>query len=335
MLATLVLLFAADGVSPRQATLDVQDHIESKLPKLPTFVSPEAWRKYADKLRVEVREKVMLRGEAAKWAKMPVKPEYAETITAEGCTVQKLRYEVVPGMWIPALLYTPKDRADKMPVMLAVNGHDRVGKAVDYKQIRCLNLARRGMIVLNLEWFGMGQLNQPGNNHGALNQIDLCGSSGLAPFYLSMSKGLDILLSRPGADPARVAVSGLSGGGWQTITISSLDTRVTLANPVAGYSGFKVKIRDHLMDLGDSEQTPCDLGTLADYTHLTCFRAPHPTLLTYNAKDRCCFTAGHALPPLLEAAGPVFKLLGKPENLRSHINHDPGDHNYGKDNRQQ
>src|SRR4051812_34422930 len=134
MLASLVLLFAADGVSPRQATLDVQDYLESKLPKLPTFDSPEAWKKYADRLQNDVRNKVMLRGEAANWARQAVKPVFADSIDAEGCTVQKLRYEILPGMWIPALLYTPRERAAKMPVMLAVNGHDRLGKAVDYKQ---------------------------------------------------------------------------------------------------------------------------------------------------------------------------------------------------------
>jgi hypothetical protein len=167
-----------------------------------------------------------------------------------------------------------------------------------------------------------------------MNQLDLCGTSGLAPFYLAMSRALDVLLALPGADRERVSVSGLSGGGWQTIFISSLDPRVTLANPVAGYSSFRVRIRDHFKDLGDSEQTPCDLATVADYTHLTALRAPRPTLLTYNAKDDCCFEAGYALPPLLDAARPVFKLYGREKALRSHVNHDPGTHNYEKDNRQ-
>src|SRR5262249_27080245 len=154
-----------------------------------------------------------------------------------------------------------------------------------------------------------------------------CGTSGLAPFYLSMSRGLDLLLSLPNADPARVAVSGLSGGGWQTIVISSLDTRVTLSNPVAGYSSFRTRVR-HLNDLGDSEQTPCDLATVADYTHLTAMRAPRPTLLTFNSKDNCCFESGYALPPLMDAATPVFKLFDREKALRSHVNDDPGTHNY-------
>src|SRR5262249_14499435 len=99
-------------------------------------------------------------------------------------------------------------------------------------------------------------------------------------------------------------------------------------------SSFTVKIRDHFKDLGDSEQTPCDLATIADYTHLTALRAPRPTLLTYNAKDQCCFEAGYALPPLLKSAGPIFKRYGKQTPLRSHVNDDPGTHNYEKENRE-
>ena len=43
-----------------------------------------------------------------------------------------------------------------------------------------------------------------------------------------MDRGLGILAAHPNADPDRLAVSGLSGGGWQTIVISALDRRVAL-----------------------------------------------------------------------------------------------------------
>jgi hypothetical protein len=91
---------------------------------------------------------------------------------------------------------------------------------------------------------------------------------------------------------------------------------------------------EHYKDLGDSEQTPCDLATLVDYTHLTAMLAPRPSLLTFNAKDNCCFESGYALPPLEKAARPMFKLFDRETALRTHINFDPGDHNFGKDNRE-
>jgi hypothetical protein len=79
---------------------------------------------------------------------------------------------------------------------------------------------------------------------------------------------------------------------------------------------------------------PTDLGHFADYTHLTALRAPRPTLLTYNSKDDCCFESGYALPPLTKAAAPIYRLFGGPDRLRTHINDDPGTHNFLVDNRE-
>jgi hypothetical protein len=321
-------------IGPRTALTEVQEFVDAKVPRLPTIKTAKEWDEVSQRIRERVLHEVVFRGEAAKWRDAKTKVETLETVKGtEGYTLKKVRYEILPGFWIPALLYEPEKLSGKMPVSLAVNGHDGKGKAADYKQIRCINMAKRGIIVLNVEWLGMGQLAMPGNQHGVMNQLNLCGTSGLAPFYLSMSRGLDLLLAHPNADPKRVAVSGLSGGGWQTIFISSLDARVTLTNPVAGYSSFRTRIQ-HDKDLGDSEQTPCDLGTIADYAHLTAMMAPRPTLLTFNAKDNCCFEAGYALPPLKEGAAPFFKLFGAEKALRSHVNDVPGDHNFGKDNRE-
>jgi hypothetical protein len=332
--SALAELLAREIVGPRQALVDAQEFVDPKIPRMPQVKSAEEWDRIAARLRQDVLERVVFRGEAARWRNLPTRVEWQDTIPGgAGYKIRKLRYEAVPGLWVPALLYEPEKLSGKVPVHLAVNGHDRVGKAAPYKQVRCINLAKRGTIVLNVEWLGMGQLNVPGLAHARMNQLDLCGTSGLAPFYLSMSRGLDVLLQHAHADPARVGVSGLSGGGWQTITISSLDTRVKLANPVAGYSSFRTRLQ-HFKDLGDSEQTPTDLATVADYTHLTAMLAPRGLLLTYNDKDNCCFESGYALPPLLEAATPIYRLFGKEKSLRSHVNSDPGTHNFLKDNRQ-
>jgi hypothetical protein len=332
--ADLKKALSREIIGPQASMKEVQDFIEPRVPAVPEAKSAEEWQTIAADLRRRVLQDVVYRGEAKAWSEGATKVEWAGEIPGgPGYSIRKLRYEALPGLWIPAVLYVPEKTSGKVPVHMAVNGHDRAGKAADYKQIRCINLAKRGVISLNVEWFGMGQLNTPGYGHYLMNQLDLCGTSGLAPFYLSMKRGLDVLLSLENADPARVAVSGLSGGSWQTITISALDTRVTLTNPVAGYSSFKTRVR-HLKDLGDSEQTPSDLATVADYCHFTAMMAPRPTLLTFNAKDNCCFESNYALQPLLEAAQPAFRLHGVETNLRAHVNHDPGNHNYGLDNRQ-
>ncbi len=325
---------------PDDTLAEVQRFVTGRIPTVPSFDSVESWEQYANQLRRDVLDKVVFRGEAAHWRDAKVRVEWLDEIVGgPGYHIRKLRYEALPGLWIPALLYEPHNfdgpftTDGKVPAVLNVNGHDGDGKAADYKQLRCINQAKRGMLALNVEWLGMGQLQGDDYTHYRSNQIDLCGTSGLAPFYLAMSRALDLLLEHPKADPERVAVAGLSGGGWQTIVISALDTRVTLANPVAGYSSFRTRAY-HFSDLGDSEQTPVDLATVADYAHLTAIRAPRPTLLTFNAKDNCCFRADHALQPLLDVAEPVYEQFGMRDRLRWHVNDDPGDHNFKLDNRQ-
>ncbi|MEX0718506.1 MAG: acetylxylan esterase [Planctomycetaceae bacterium] len=320
-----------DKELPRQQT---EKYAAGKVPPLPQATTPADWERHVARWREETFAKVIYRGEAAGWRDAETEVKWFDTLEpGEGYRIRKLRFEAIPGLWVPALLYEPAKLEGKVPVVLNVNGHDAKGTAAPYKQIRCINQAKRGMIALNVEWFGMGQLRGPGFDHYKINQLDLCGTSGLALHYLSMKRSLDLLLDHEHADPKRVAVTGLSGGGWQTIVISALDERVTLSNPVAGYSSYVTRTA-HLSDLGDSEQTPVDLATVVDYTHLTAMRAPRPTLLTYNAKDNCCFASGHALPPLMDAARPVFDLYGKSDALRSHVNEDPGTHNFEKDNRQ-
>jgi dienelactone hydrolase len=317
-----------------QALIDVQFYCSRKIPKMPGVGTADEWAEKADEYREAVLRDVVYRGKAAAWRDAKTQVEWLDTIEGgPGYRIKKLRYEVLPGLWTVALLYEPENLEGKVPVILNVNGHSAEGKVYHPKQHRCINQAKRGMLALNVEWLGMGQLRTDGFLHYRMNQLDLCGTSGLAPFFLAMKRGIDILLSLEHADPERLAVTGLSGGGWQTITISSLDPRVKLSVPVAGYSSFITRT-EHLKDLGDSEQTPCDLATIVDYKHMTAMMAPRPTLLIYNQDDNCCFEAKYALQPLVDAASPIFELFGKKDCLRTHINYDPGTHNYEQENRE-
>ncbi|HVU88902.1 MAG TPA: CehA/McbA family metallohydrolase [Pirellulales bacterium] len=320
-------------LSPGTPLHEIRAYIEPRIPAPPRPSDGQEWEAEARRLRQEVLDRVVFRGKARDWRVAPARVEWLDAIPGgSGYHIRKLRYEALPGMWIPALLYEPDQLSGKVPLVLHLNGHERVGKAVEYKQLLSINLAKRGMLVLDLEWLGMGQLATPGFSHYRMNQLDVCGASGLAPFYLAMSRALDLGLAHQHADAARVAAMGLSGGGWQTILISSLDPRVVLANPVAGYGGFRSNILCD--DMGDSEQAPTDMAAVADYTHLTALRAGRPTLLTYNASDDCCFKSAHTLEPLLAAARPVFAIVDASDKLRSHVNHVPGTHNFEQENRE-
>jgi dienelactone hydrolase len=321
-------------LDPRQALMEVQVYTASRVPLVPSLSSAVDWERYASRLRQRVLDEVVFRGEAARWRDAKTKVEMLDELgKGDGYRVRKFRYEVIPGLWTGGLIYEPVPISGKVPVVLNVNGHERTGIATPYIQWRCINLAKKGVLAVNFEWFGMGQLNTPGFGHYRMPQIDLTGTAGIALFFLEHRRALDIALAHPNADPKRVAVTGLSGGGWQTIFLSALDTRVGAAMPLAGYSSFTTRAQWPTLDLGDSEQTPSDLASIADYSHLTALMAPRHLVIANNAKDTCCFRADYAPAPLIQAATPVYRLFNAAARLGYHINHGDG-HNYDADNRE-
>ncbi|MFH1567025.1 MAG: acetylxylan esterase, partial [Gemmatimonadota bacterium] len=258
---------------------------------------------------------------------------WGEAIPRDGYRIRKLRYEGYPGLWVPALLSEPTGARGPLPAVLNPNGHHAGGKAMDYKQARCINLVRRGMLALNTEFIGMGEL-RGDLDHNRIAHLDLCGVAGVGVFYLAMKRGLDVLLAHRRTDPERVAMTGLSGGGWQTALLSALDERITTVVPVAGHSPVWCRVR-HNSDIGDQEQVPSDLCAAADYDVLTGLFAPRPTLLIYNHDDDCCFQTRRTRKSVYRPAREVYELLGVADRLGFHDNLDPGTHNYELDNRQQ
>jgi len=301
------------------------------------FRCPESldeWTATAGEMRRRFLDEIYMRGHPADLIHREPEVRWRDTMdTGRGYRIRKLLYEGFPGMWIPALLYEPENLRDTVPCVLNPNGHHTGGKSMEYKQARCINLAKRGMIALSTEFIGMGELsmNVP---HNRIVHMDLCGRSGVAIFYLAMKRGLDVLLQNRYADPERVAVTGLSGGGWQTIVLSALDERVRVIVPVAGHSPIWQRPSCD-SDIGDMEQNPSDICTVADYDALTALCAPRPTLLIYNRDDDCCFRSGRTRASIYEPVKPVFDLYGVPGNLEFYENTDPGTHNYESDNRSQ
>jgi len=116
--------------------------------------------------------------------------------------------------------------------------------AADYMQKICINFAKQQIVALSLEWIGTGELNEVGNNHSFGAHLNLVGLQDDGLFYLAMRKGLDYLASHSNVDPNRLGVTGLSGGGWQTVFLSGLDERVAVAVPVAGYSSLQQRVEE-------------------------------------------------------------------------------------------
>ena len=202
-----------------------------------------------------------------------------------------------------------------------------MGEAAEEEQKRCINFAKRGIVALSLGWVGFGELALKGDDHDDAAALDLVGSNALGLFYLSMRRGLDYLAQLPQVDAARLGVTGLSGGGWQTAMLSATDDRVAVSVEVAGIGALQSNIT-HPIDTDEIEENATDLNQGEDYPLFVAMRAPRPTLLIHNAEDTCCFRAALVKPYIYDQVRPFFELYGKPDALAWYENTDPGTHNY-------
>ena len=329
-------ILAEEILSPAAATFQLKQYLLRHVAPPPEATTASDWTTKGARLREHLLRDVVFHGWPKEWVEAPPRFEDLGLIaTGKGYRLRKLRYEIVPGFQSVALLYEPERMDGKVPAIVNVNGHvGPPGKSVEYKQKRCITLARNGIMALNLEWLGYGELGSALNAHWFGAHLDLVGTNALGLFYLQMRKGLDYLASHPGVDPKRLGVTGLSGGGWQTVLLSALDERVAVSVPVAGFSSTATKVEARRFgDLGDLEQNGPDLLDGHDYPHLVALRAPRPTLLVYNAEDDCCFRGPLVEPLVFHAIKPIFRLYGKEGALAFHENRDPATHNYQLDNR--
>jgi len=313
----------------------LQEFLLKRIPQLPTPTTPALWSAEEERVRKYVLNDIAYHGWPREW--VDAAPKFKEVgiiETSHGYRIHKLRFEIVPGFHSTALLYEPAKIAGRVPAILNLLGHEPDGIGVEYEQKRCINFAKRGIIALDVEFIGFGELTNPENAHDFASRLNLVGSNALGIFYLSMRRGLDYLSGLPEVDTTRIGVTGLSGGGWQTVMLSALDPRVAVAVEVAGI-GSRESNLTHPVDTDEIEEDAPDLMQGQDYPELLALRAPRPTLEIHNGTDSCCFRAPLVKPYLYDNVKQFFQLYGTSDELAWHENLDPGNHNYQLDNRQQ
>jgi dienelactone hydrolase len=324
----------AQPVEPAAVTaFQLQQYLSHRITPLPSPKSGSDWTDQSQRLRKHILDDIAFHGWPSEWVQSaPNFRQVGATEVRDGYRVSKFLYEIVPGFDATALLYEPEKSVGRVPAILNVIGHEPKGNAAEYEQKRCINFAKRGIIALSLGWVGFGELALKGNDHDDAGTLDLVGSNALGFFYLGMRRGLDYLASLPHADTTRLGMTGLSGGGWQTIMLSATDNRVAVSVEVAGFGALPFN-STHPQDADEIEENATDLIQGVDYPLLVAMRAPRPTLLIHNAEDDCCFRAALVKPYIYDQVRPFFRLFGKPEALGWFESSDPGTHNYQLMNR--
>ena len=193
-----------ESLSPDVALFQLRQFILHRVGKLPTPKSAAEWTAESNRIRQELVNDIVFHGWPKEWVDAPPKFEDLGVIPGDGYQIRKLRYEIVPGFQSTAILYEPLHLNGKIPAILNVNGHvGAPGKSVEYKQKRCITLARNGILALNLEWLSFGELGDQFNQHWYGAHLDLVGANELGLFYLAMRRGLDYLYDHPNTDRSR------------------------------------------------------------------------------------------------------------------------------------
>ena len=248
-------------------------------------------------------------------------PPYSVTSTFldQGCVVSAIVFQAAPGRPVTATLYRPERTAPAAPAgspgILVLCGHSGNGKSSAAYQKACRNLARQGCTVIIPDPWGQGERRQfaPGSegsdapfaplpeaegvdfpstdgadtvvDHNVANRrLLLLGEHFGSWRAFDAIRALDLLLSLPEVDPARVGVTGNSGGGTMTAIVSMLEDRFTAAAPACYITSWLRNVENELPV--DAEQIPPraarDGGEMAD---LLIAVAPRPLLILSQKND--------------------------------------------------
>src|SRR3984957_7440644 len=233
---------------------------------------------YHDRASWEKRAALIRRGiiEGAELEHMPRQPLTilrTGTIKLQGYSVENIAIETLPGYWLTGNLYRPADTLSSMAGILSPHGHfhNPEGRFQPDPQKLCATLAKMGATVFTYDMVGYGDNKQC--SHEIPKALKL-------QTYNSI-RALDFLLSLPNIDTSRIAVTGASGGGTQTILLTALDSRVKVSAPVVMVSAhfFGGCVCESGMPI---HRRPTHLTNNVEIASLA---APRPMLLVSDGDD--------------------------------------------------
>jgi len=278
---------------------------------------------YHDKAGFEQR-KALLRPQlyqALELSPLPAKPASKPIITPkrvyDGYTVENIAIEILPGVYINGSLYKPLHIKGKIPVVLSPDGHWYQQRYRADCQIRCANIARMGAMAYSYDLFAWGestlQFKYEDHRRALAQTIQALGAIRI----------LDYMLSLKETDPARIGISGGSGGGSHTALMAALDTRIKLSAPVVSISSYFYG------------GCPCESGMPihqcgkgTNNVEIAAMAAPNPQLLISDGSDWTAHMPEHDLPYLQKIYG-YYSAQANVENV-----HLPNDqHDFGPSKR--
>ncbi len=175
----------------------------------------------------------------------PLSPEIRGCLEEPGLRIERVVFQSRPGVYVTANLYLPAGPGKPTGAVLFLIGHWAEGRLCDEYQVVCRCLARAGLVVLAQDPVGLGErwsYWEPSRGaatvaagtaeHEYAGAPCLLVGDGIARYFVhDAMRGIDYLRTRPEVDPARIGVTGNSGGGTQTCLLMVCDPRIAAAAP--------------------------------------------------------------------------------------------------------
>ncbi|MBI5769537.1 MAG: acetylxylan esterase [Verrucomicrobia bacterium] len=175
----------------------------------------------------------------------PLNARATGIVPGRGFTIEKVIFESRPRHYVTANLYLPHQRTGRTAAVLLLCGHNETAKLFHRTQNVCQTLVQAGLIVFAIDPIGQGErlsyyeaeakkASVPASTRDhdyAGAQARFIGDSLGRYFLHDAMRGVDYLLTRPEVDPAKIGVTGSSGGGTQTSLMMLVDTRIAAAAP--------------------------------------------------------------------------------------------------------
>ena len=168
------------------------------------------------------------------------------TLEFDGFTIEKIIYDSLKNFPVTANLYMPQAAVKRpAPAVVLCSGHGLEAKAYPNYHRQAMLLAQNGMVVLAFDPVGQGERLQLIDRATGAQTItwgtrehsyiglacELLGTNIARYFIRDAVRGVDVLCSRPQVDPARIGVTGSSGGGTQTCLLMLAEPRLAAAAP--------------------------------------------------------------------------------------------------------
>ncbi|HEV7404437.1 MAG TPA: acetylxylan esterase [Chthoniobacteraceae bacterium] len=255
------------GQVPNDVRLQPQKDLDGYFPfEVPATV--DAWKARADKVRFQMQVAL---GLYPMPTKTPLNAVIHGKIDRDDYTIEKVYFESMPGFFVTGNLYRPKtggkhpgvlcpyghwsngrftNNADPVAKKLIADGAEKFeAGSHSALQARCVQLARMGCVAFHYDMLGMAdsvqipativhgfktqrpEMNTP-ENWGLFSpqaESHLQSIMGLQTW--NSIRSLDFITSLEDVDSTRLAVTGASGGGTQTLMVSALDPRLTVSLP--------------------------------------------------------------------------------------------------------